>query len=138
MDGSIPDPRRSPRSRVLLAATLECGERTLPVTLRDLSEHGALVEGEGGLNPHCEVWFCRNGLRVRGHVAWAAGKQAGISFSRTLKHDEVLRYINRPGPRTVDETVHRRPALTRPGMSAEERLWVEQMLREPGSDSRPD
>jgi hypothetical protein len=138
MDEPVRDPRRSPRSRVLLAASLELGDRTLPVTLRDLSEHGALVQGEAGLNPQCEIWFCRNGLRVQGYVAWADGNQAGIAFSRALKHDEVLRYINRPERRTVDESAHRRPALTRPGMSAEERRWVEQMLRDPGRDSLPD
>ena len=96
MHGSIPDPRRSPRSRVLLAATLESGGRAFPVTLRDLCKHGALVEGRGDLTADCEVWFCRNELRVHGHVAWAAGKLAGIAFSQVLKPDEVLRYINRP------------------------------------------
>jgi hypothetical protein len=98
MHGSIPDPRRSPRSKVVLAATLESGGRAFPVTLCDLCEHGALVEARGGLTAECEVWFCRNELRVHGHVAWAAGKLAGIAFSQVLKPDEVLRYINRPEP----------------------------------------
>lgn len=135
MDDTIRDPRRSPRSRVLLSATLECGDRTLPVTLRDLSERGALVETEGRLVADCEVWFCRNGLRMKGHVAWTDGKRAGIVFSQALKADDVLRYINRAEPRTVDETAHRRPALTRPGMSGEERRRVDEMLREPDRDS---
>ena len=79
----------------------------------------------------CEVWFCRNELRVHGHVAWVEGKQAGIGFSRALKAEVVLRHINRPMPRAVDETVHRRPALTRPGMSPEEQRWAEEILRDP-------
>src|SRR5207248_2760815 len=110
---------------------LECGDHVVPVTLRDLSEHGALVEAEGALSAECEVWFCRNELRVHGHVAWAEGKQAGIAFSRALKPEVVLRHITRAEPRPVDGTAHRRPALTRPGMSPEERRWVEEFLREP-------
>ena len=125
------DPRRSPRAKVFLAATLECGERTVPVTLRDLSEHGALIETDGELSAECEVWFHRNELRVHGHVAWVEGKHAGISFSRALKPEVVLRYITRPHPRPADEGIHRRPALTRPGMSAEEQRWADEILREP-------
>ena len=131
MDGSAADPRRSPRAKVFLAATLECADGILPVTLRDLSEHGALVESEGGLSRDSEVWFCRNELRVHGHVVWVDGRLAGIAFSHALKAEVVLRHINRPAPRPVDETMHRRPALTRPGMSAEEQRWAEEILRGP-------
>jgi hypothetical protein len=131
MDHSAADPRRSPRAKVFLAATLECADGILPVTLRDLSEHGALIESECGLTLDCEVWFCRNELRVHGYVAWVEDKQAGIAFSRALKAEVVLRHINRPAARPVDETTHRRPALTRPGMSAEEQRWADEILREP-------
>ena len=109
MDHSAADPRRSPRAKVFLAATLECADGILPVTLRDLSEHGALVESEGGLSRDCEVWFCRNELRVHGHVAWVHAKQAGIAFSRPLKADVVLRHINRPPARPGDETISSPP-----------------------------
>jgi hypothetical protein len=131
MDHSAADPRRSPRAKVFLAATLESADGILPVMLRDLSEHGALVESEDELSRDCEVWFCRNELRVHGHVAWVDAKQAGIAFSRPLKADVVLRHINRPAARPVDETIHRRPALTRPGMSAEEQRWADEILRGP-------
>jgi hypothetical protein len=131
MEHSAADPRRSPRAKVFLAATLECGDGILPVMLRDLSEHGALVESEIGFNGDSEVWFCRNELRVHGYVAWVDGKQAGIAFSRALKAEVVLRHISRRTPRPVDETAHRRPALTRPGMSAEEQRWADEILREP-------
>jgi hypothetical protein len=69
-------------------------------------------------------------LRVRGHVAWVGGKQAGIAFSHPLKAEDVLRYIHRPERRVADEAAHHRPALTRPGMSTEERRRVDEMLRE--------
>jgi hypothetical protein len=109
----------------------------LPVTLRDLSKHGALIEVENNLSVECEVWFHRNELRVHGHVAWVEGKCAGIAFSRALKTEVVLRYIGRPQPRpAADRSVHRRPALTRPGMSPEEQRWAEEILREPARHSR--
>jgi hypothetical protein len=73
---------------------------------------------------------------VHGHVACVEGKQAGIAFTRPLKQEVVLRYISRSQPRPVDETMHRRPALTRPGMSAEERRWAEEILRDPLRDRR--
>jgi hypothetical protein len=130
------DPRRSPRSKVFLAATLELADRTMTVVLRDLSEHGALVEVTGDLSQDAEVQFCRKDLRVHGFVAWVRDGFAGICFTRPLKLDVVLRHINRPQLRAAQETLHRRPALTRLGMSAEERRWVEDMLREPVRSSR--
>src|SRR3954465_14655022 len=121
------DPRRSPRSKVLLAATLELAARTVPVMMRDLSEHGALIEIEGTLEIDSEVLFRRNELRVRGYVAWVHDGLAGVCFTRQLKPEVVLRHIGRPRPPSVDEALHRRPALTRPGMSPEEQRWSEEI-----------
>jgi hypothetical protein len=125
------DPRRSPRSKVFLAATLQLPGRTMPVVLRDLSEHGALVEITGGLSGDCEVLFERKDLRVRGFVAWVQDGVAGICFKRPLKTEIVLRHISRPQPQRVDKAVHRRPALTCHGMSAEERRWADEILNGP-------
>ena len=101
MTNAPEDPRRSPRSKVFLAGTVECADGMVPVTLRDLSEHGALIETAGQLSEDVEVWFCRNELRVHGHVAWVQGKFAGISFTRALKPEVVLRHIGRPQPRLL-------------------------------------
>ena len=130
------DPRRSPRSKVFLAGTVECADGMVPVTLRDLSEHGALIETASPLGEDVEVWFCRNELRVHGYIAWVQGKFAGISFTRALKPEVVLRHIGRPQPRLLEDTVHRRPALTRPGMSAEEQRWAEEIMSDPLRRSR--
>ena len=130
------DPRRSPRSRVFLAATLELAGRTMPVVLRDLSEHGALVAITGGLDVDSEVLFRRKDLSVSGSVAWVRDGLAGISFSQPLMRDVVLRHINRPQPRSVDETLYRRPGVTRQGMSADEHRWSKEILSEPLRASR--
>ena len=130
------DERRSPRSKVFLSAVLEWPDHSLPVVLRDLSEHGALVETKGTIPADTEVLFCRNDLRVRGHVAWVRGPVAGISFARPLKAEVLLRYINRPARRSIDEGLHRRPGVKTNGMSNEEQRWFVEMTRQPGDRSR--
>jgi hypothetical protein len=79
---------------VSFAATVECANRALPVKLRDLSEHGALVESDDPLSVESEIWFSRDGVRVHGHVVWAEGNQAGIVFSCALQSEVVLRYMS--------------------------------------------
>jgi hypothetical protein len=118
--------RSSSRSKVLLAATLRLADRTLAVRLRDLSADGALIEGAGDLAVDGLVTFCRNDLTVPGAVAWSNGKLAGISFSEPLSPDLVLRHIPRPAERTVVD--HRRPALRRHGVSAQEQLLMDELV----------
>ena len=130
------DERRSPRSKVLLSAVLEWPDRSLPVILRDLSEHGALVESTGAIPVDAEVLFCRNDLRLRGRVAWVRGAAAGISFDRPLKADVLLRCINRPARRSIDESLHRRPGVTSTGMSGDEQRWFNEMTRQPTDRGR--
>jgi PilZ domain len=125
------DERRSPRSKVLLSGALEWPGGSLPVVLRDLSEHGALVESSGILPLDTEVVFCRNDLRVRGNVAWARDRFAGISFDRALNPEVVLRHIPRPVKREADPSIHRRPAVAGSGMSAEEQRWFKELTRAP-------
>ena len=134
---SVDDPRRSPRAKVLLAASLECGGRVIPVVLRDLSEHGALIETGEALSRDAEVLFRRNELRVPGFVAWSRDDHAGIAFTVPLRGEEVLRYISRSPLRTIEEPVHRRPALTRRGMSPEEQRWADEMMRAPSRRGYP-
>jgi hypothetical protein len=128
--------RGSSRSKVLLAAKLQLPDRTQAVRLRDLSASGALVEGAGDLIVDGPVIFCRNDLAVAGVVAWSNGKHAGICFSRPLSPDVVLRHIPRPAERKVVD--HKRPALKRRGLSAQERLWMDQLAASgrtaPGGD----
>lgn len=122
--------RRSPRSKVFLSAELQWPDRNLTVVLRDLSEHGALVESPSPITMDSDVFFCRNELRVRGHVAWVRGKFAGISFGRPLKAEVVMRHITRPAPKPFDRNLHRRPGVTCASMSIEEQRLFDEMTRE--------
>jgi len=127
--------RRSPRSRVFLTAILELSDRAIPVVLRDLSEHGALVESSVLIEPDSIITFRRSGLAVRGRIAWVRGMNAGVAFSRSLNAQDVLRHIGTPPRREIDKSFFRRPALARRGMSAEEQRWADEMMREPGSNN---
>jgi PilZ domain len=119
--------RRSARSKVLLSATLEWPGRALTATLRNLSEHGAMVEAGGEIVPGSGVIFRRKDLHVHGRVAWVRGKLAGIAFDQPLNADVLLQHVPKPVRREPDETLHRRPGFGRVEMSADEQRWIEKM-----------
>ncbi|WP_118856992.1 PilZ domain-containing protein [Sphingomonas mesophila] len=111
--------RRSRRSNVLMAASVESGGARIPVKLRNLSKDGALVEAAGLPPVGTVVRFLKGELTLAGHVAWAAGKRAGIAFDCPLDPESVLRHVPRPTPRPA--TDHRRPRLRGQELSAGER-----------------
>ena len=125
--------RRSRRSPVLLAATVELLGRPVPVKLRNLSEEGALVEGDRLPLEGSTTFFERNELRLKGRVAWVQGRYAGIAFDAALKPEQVLRNVPTPRPRPhVD---FKRPGLACRPLSDYERRMVEQWLTTPSFDS---
>jgi hypothetical protein len=107
----IPQNRRSRRSNVLLAATIEAWGQKIPVKLRNLSTDGALIEGEQLPAEGAEVLF-----RV-------AGCNAGVAFAEKLAPEEVLRHIPSPKPRILPE--FKRPGLTCRPLTADERRLIE-------------
>jgi hypothetical protein len=120
--------RTSQRSPVMLTAQLELSGEAQPVTLRNLSTGGALVEGKWLPAEGSMVLFTRNDLRVQARVAWVEGRYAGIAFECPLERAEVLRQV--PKPKEKFEPRFRRPGLTsRPLSDADRRmlqLWAVQ------------
>ena len=117
---------RSHRSPVLLTATLEVDGALYGVKLRNLSEEGALVEGEKLPAEGSEAYFARNQLRLKSRVIWVQGQYAGVAFARSLKPEEVLRNI--PKPRQEIKTEFRRPGLACRPLSAYERRMLERWM----------
>lgn len=74
------DDRASPRTNLLLAATVETDGRSLAVRIRNLSETGALIEGAGLPDAGASLVLARGDLQVLATVAWAAGSRRGIRF----------------------------------------------------------
>lgn len=106
-----PNRRGSSRSNVLLKATLQSPGGSYEVVLRNLSEEGALVQGDKLPVAASRVLFHRQGLSVPGRVAWSHCGCAGIEFDVPLFPNELLRHVPRPS--------HKLPPLSkgRPGFA---------------------
>ena len=115
--------RRTRRSNVLMAASIESSGTATPVRLRNLSAEGALIEGDCLPIEGSSVLFRKNELRLPGHVAWVKGKRAGIAFDEKLDPETVLRHV--PSPRPRAQADFRRPGLTNHALSPGEQQLVE-------------
>jgi hypothetical protein len=110
MDESSPTQnRKSRRSNVLMAASLELSGTSLPVKLRNLSADGALVEGEKLPVEGASILFRKGDLSMPGNIAWVKGRQAGVSFAQKLHPEQLLRHVPAPRPRVT-------PSFRRPGL----------------------
>jgi hypothetical protein len=118
--------RKSRRSNLLMAATIETSEGSIGVTLRNLSSEGALVEGDGMTGPGSQVVFRKNELCVSGRIAWVNDRRAGIAFDAKLRPETVLRHI--PVPRLRIEPRVKRPPLSSHTLSPEEQRWCETLV----------
>ena len=118
--------RRSRRSPVLLAATLEVAGRAVPVKLRNLSEEGALVEGDRLPLEGSTTFFERGELRLKSRVVWVQDRYAGVAFDQTLRPEQVLRNV--PSPKPNPHLDFKRPGLACRPLSAYERRMLEQWM----------
>lgn len=110
MDESSPTQnRKSRRSNVLMAASLELSGTSLSVKLRNLSAEGALVEGDSLPVEGASVMFRKGDLSMPGRVAWVKGRQAGVGFAQKLNPEQLLRHVPVPRPRVT-------PSFRRPGL----------------------
>lgn len=128
-ESSIAQNRRTRRSYVLLAASIEFGGSSLPVKLRNLSAEGALIEGKNLPVEGSVVLFRRNELEVRSRIAWVENHRAGVAFGVPLKAEEVLRNVPKPRPRMKLD--YRRPGLACRELSPEERRFIEKWAMTP-------
>jgi hypothetical protein len=101
--------RKTRRSNVLMAASLELSGTSVSVKLRNLSAEGALVEGDKLPVEGASVLFRKGDLSMPGNVAWVKGRQAGVSFAQQLNPQQLLRHVPAPRPRV-------NPSFRRPGL----------------------
>jgi len=119
--------RRSRRSPVLLAATVDVAGKPVSVKLRNLSEEGALIEGEHLPLEGSTTFFQRNELRLRSRVVWVHGRYAGVAFDYPLKSEQVLRNV--PTPKRKEQLGDfRRPGLACRPLSDYERRMLERWM----------
>jgi hypothetical protein len=124
-ESSMTQNRRTRRSNVLMAATLESAAGTAKVTLRNLSAEGALVEGDRIPEQGSTLVFHKKDLAVAGKIAWVSDRRAGIAFDTQLAPETVLRHI--PAPKHRMEPSFKRPGFTE-RLSDAERRWCESFI----------
>jgi len=115
--------RRSRRKPVFLSASLEFRGRVIAVRLRNISEEGALIEGDHLPAEGSSLFFRRDRLRVPATIIWVQGQFAGVVFGRLLRHEEVLRHIPKPPARFQAD--FRRPGLTSRPLTVAQRKLLE-------------
>jgi len=125
-ESSMNQNRKSRRSPVYLAASVEIAGAPQPVKLRNLSEEGALIEAERLPLEGTTTFFERNDLRLKSKVVWVQGRYAGIAFARKLRQEEVLRHV--PQPRQVTQADFRRPGLACRPLTPHERTMIEKWM----------
>jgi hypothetical protein len=143
-------PRADERSNVFLAAVLYEDSTPHRVRIRNVSIHGALVDGANLPNEGTRVRLERGSLSAHGQVAWVRGDQRGLRFDTSLNVAEWVRPTGHSGQRRVDMAiaavrddirtasgsylhsgVHTSPT-TLESLSAELRHICEQMTELPG------
>ena len=128
--------RRSRRSNVLLAASIEAAGAVTDVKLRNLSAYGALIVGESLPHEGTPVLFRRKELSVAGRIAWVRDGYAGVAFDEELQPQDVLRHIPTPSRKSIPE--HRRPGLASQPLSAGEEEYIRQWFWSPPKTSLGD
>lgn len=89
------DPRSGPRSNVFLTAVLCAGGSRTNVRVRNLSAHGALLEGPGLPAEGAVVQIRRGSLSVAGDIAWSRDQHCGVRFASNI---DVGAWLERAGP----------------------------------------
>lgn len=87
--------RSDPRSNVFLTAVLCAGGASANVRIRNLSAHGALLEGPALPAQGTVVQIRRGSLSVAGDIAWSRDNHCGVRFAANI---EVGAWIERAGP----------------------------------------
>lgn len=85
---------RLPRTNMFIAAVIEFGGCSLPVTIRNLSVDGALVEGPGLPNAGTSVRLVRGSLSAAADVVWGGGQRCGLRLRNPVT---VAHWMARPG-----------------------------------------
>ena len=88
------DPLREPRTNMFIAALLEWGAGSASVTVRNLSESGALVEGAAMPPTDAEVRLVRGSLSAAGTVAWVTERRCGLRLEGPVP---VALWMAKPG-----------------------------------------
>src|SRR5690348_9262024 len=93
------------RSNVFLTATLDCGGRTMPVRIRNLSPRGALVDGRALPPAGTRIRLLRGRLSALGEIAWETQVQGGLKFDSDVDVASWVQRLGNIGQERVDGVI---------------------------------
>ncbi len=76
--------RVATRTFLMLAATARCGSAILSVRIRNVSETGALIEGDGLPGTGEPIRLSRGDTEIDGVIAWSVGVRRGVHFDQPV------------------------------------------------------
>jgi hypothetical protein len=97
------DNRSEGRSNVFLTATLSGAAGQLAVRIRNISPHGALIQGSSLPSPGSKIRLTRGRLAVAGDLAWEGSGHAGLNFDSEIVVADWVRRAGHEGQQRVDQ-----------------------------------
>lgn len=101
----IAEHRSEGRSNVFLAATLDGGGKSTHVRIRNISAHGALVDGRALPPVGTPIRLTRGRLWVAGQLAWAGEEQVGLNFDREIEVASWVQRVGHSGQQRIDGVI---------------------------------
>jgi hypothetical protein len=99
------DHRSEGRSNVFLTASLNASGVTVPVRIRNLSPHGALIDGAKLPAVGVKVRLVRGRLCATGELTWLAQGHAGLKFDAVIEVENWVRRTEHAGQQRVDTVI---------------------------------
>ena len=97
------DHRSEGRSNVFLTATLGGVGGQAPVRIRNISPHGALIQGSGLPPVGSKIRLTRGRLSVAGELAWEGSGHAGLNFDSAIVVADWVKRSGHEGQQRVDQ-----------------------------------
>jgi hypothetical protein len=94
--------RIASRSNVFLAATLYTESGAFPVRIRNISDHGAMLEGAGLPGEGKKVRIQRATLSASAEIAWQRDQFRGLWFKEPIELGSWMKTVGHSGQRRVD------------------------------------
>jgi hypothetical protein len=120
--------RRSRRAPVLLVAEIDFARCRRSVKVRNISDTGALIEGDHLPSEGSTGTFSRNELSIGFTVVWVHGRYAGVAFVRQLNREEVLRHVPQSKQAARYTPPFKRPGFACRPLTAYERKNLERWM----------
>jgi hypothetical protein len=86
----IEDGRSELRTHIFVGATLWSDDGSVPVSIRNMSPTGALLDSPVLPQPGTTVVLKRGSLEIAGRIAWQAGRRGGVAFFAIVCVDDWI------------------------------------------------